>query len=141
MAGEAGVPFFYKSGSEFDEMFVGVGSRRLRELFRFAKTQSPCIVFIDEIETIGASRETSNRRGSHHESLNQLLVELDGFSPNNGTIVIAATNYPSVLDSALTRPGRYSRVMFKFCSLVLIYFDSPTQVRQEGTLAFPRRRG
>ena len=110
VAGEAGVPFFYKSGSEFDEMFVGVGSRRLRELFRFAKAQSPCIVFIDEIETIGASRETSNRRGSHHESLNQLLVELDGFSPNNGTIVIAATNYPSVLDSALTRPGRYSAV-------------------------------
>lgn len=106
VAGEAGVPFFYKSGSEFDEMFVGVGSRRLRELFRFAKTQSPCIIFIDEVETIGASRELSNRRGSHHESLNQLLVELDGFAPNNGTIVIAATNYPSSLDSALTRPGR-----------------------------------
>lgn len=106
VAGEANVPFFYKSGSEFDEMYVGVGSRRIRELFKFAKQHSPCIIFLDEIETIGGKREVSNRRGSHHETLNQLLVELDGFVPNNGTIVIAATNFPSSLDSALIRPGR-----------------------------------
>jgi hypothetical protein len=108
VAGEAGVPFFYKSGSEFDEMFVGVGAKRLRDLFKVAKQNSPCIVFIDEIETIGGSRESRSQRGHHHETLNQLLVELDGFLPNNGTIVIGATNFPSSLDAALVRPGRYS---------------------------------
>ena len=88
-------------------MFVGVGAKRLRDLFKVAKQNSPCIVFIDEIETIGGSRESRSQRGHHHETLNQLLVELDGFLPNNGTIVIGATNFPSSLDAALVRPGRF----------------------------------
>jgi cell division protease FtsH len=113
VAGEAQVPFFSISGSEFVEMFVGVGAARVRELFEEAKKKSPCIVFIDELDAIGKSR--SSGRGmivSHDEreqTLNQLLVEMDGFDPNNDVIIMAATNTPEVLDPALLRPGRFDR--------------------------------
>ena len=113
VAGEAQVPFFSISGSEFVEMFVGVGAARVRELFDEAKKKSPCIVFIDELDAIGKSR--SSGRGmivSHDEreqTLNQLLVEMDGFDPNNDVIIMAATNTPEVLDPALLRPGRFDR--------------------------------
>ena len=107
VAGEAGVPFLYRSGSEFEEMFVGVGSRRVRTLFQTAKKKSPCIVFIDELDSIGGSR----KQWENHtrKTLNQLLVEMDGFESNEGVIVLAATNLPESLDSALTRPGRFDR--------------------------------
>jgi len=107
VAGEAGVPFFFRAGSEFEEMFVGVGSRRVRSLFAAAKKKTPCIVFIDEIDAIGASRKSWE---SHtRKTLNQLLVEMDGFESNEGIIVLAATNLPETLDAALTRPGRFDR--------------------------------
>ena len=110
-AGEAGVPFSYLSGSEFVEMFVGVGASRVRDLFERAKKQAPCIVFIDEIDAVGRQRG-SGLGGSHDEreqTLNQILVEMDGFAPNLGVIVMAATNRPDVLDPALLRPGRFDR--------------------------------
>ncbi len=111
VAGEADVPFFHMSGSEFVEMFVGVGASRVRDLFTRAKKSSPCIVFIDEIDAVGRQRG-SGLGGSHDEreqTLNQILVEMDGFEPNAGVIVIAATNRPDVLDPALLRPGRFDR--------------------------------
>lgn len=111
VAGEAGVPFFHISGSEFVEMFVGVGASRVRDLFRKAKKTAPCIVFIDEIDAVGRQRG-AGLGGSHDEreqTLNQILVEMDGFEPNANVIVIAATNRPDVLDSALLRPGRFDR--------------------------------
>jgi cell division protease FtsH len=111
VAGEAGVPFFHMSGSEFVEMFVGVGASRVRDLFAKAKKTAPCIVFIDEIDAVGRQRG-SGLGGSHDEreqTLNQILVEMDGFEPNLGIIVIAATNRPDVLDPALLRPGRFDR--------------------------------
>jgi cell division protease FtsH len=110
LAGEAGVPFFSISGSEFVEMFVGVGASRVRDLFTQAKRAAPCIVFIDEIDAVG--RHRGNNVGGHDEreqTLNQLLVEMDGFDPNANIIVIAATNRPDVLDPALLRPGRFDR--------------------------------
>ena len=110
VAGEAGVPFFSISGSDFVEMFVGVGASRVRDLFKEAAKMAPCIIFIDEIDTIGKSRD--NRMGGNDEreqTLNQLLAELDGFDPTKGVIVLAATNRPEVLDSALLRPGRFDR--------------------------------
>ncbi|MGH2457567.1 MAG: ATP-dependent zinc metalloprotease FtsH [Chloroflexota bacterium] len=110
VAGEAGTPFFSISGSEFVEMFVGVGASRVRDLFRQAKRQAPCIVFIDEIDAVG--RHRGNNVGGHDEreqTLNQLLVEMDGFDLNTNVIVIAATNRPDVLDQALLRPGRFDR--------------------------------
>ncbi|MCR4279015.1 MAG: ATP-dependent zinc metalloprotease FtsH [bacterium] len=111
VAGEAGVPFFHMSGSEFVEMFVGVGASRVRDIFAKAKKSAPCILFIDEIDAVGRQRG-SGLGGSHDEreqTLNQILVEMDGFEPNAGVILIAATNRPDVLDPALLRPGRFDR--------------------------------
>ena len=111
VAGEAGVPFFIISGSDFVEMFVGVGASRVRDLFDEAKRKAPCIVFIDEIDAVGRQRG-AGLGGGHDEreqTLNQLLVEMDGFSANEGVIVLAATNRPDVLDKALLRPGRFDR--------------------------------
>ena len=111
VAGEAGVPFFSISGSDFVEMFVGVGASRVRDLFDNAKKNSPCIVFIDEIDAVGRHRG-AGMGGGHDEreqTLNQLLVEMDGFGPNEGVIILAATNRPDILDPALMRPGRFDR--------------------------------
>jgi cell division protease FtsH len=111
VAGEAGVPFFSISGSEFVEMFVGVGASRVRDLFEQAKSQAPCIVFIDEIDAVGRQRGAGMGGGNdeREQTLNQLLTEMDGFEGNTGIIIIAATNRPDVLDSALLRPGRFDR--------------------------------
>ena len=111
VAGEAGVPFFIISGSDFVEMFVGVGASRVRDLFEQAKRNAPCIIFIDEIDAVGRQRG-AGLGGGHDEreqTLNQLLVEMDGFAANEGVIVLAATNRPDVLDKALLRPGRFDR--------------------------------
>lgn len=120
-AGEAGVPFLSVSGSEFVEMFVGVGASRVRDLFATAKKNAPCIIFVDEIDAIGKSRAGKNSMGGSNEeretTLNQLLVEMDGFNTNQHVIVLAGTNRPEVLDSALMRPGRFDRH---------IYIDNPT---------------
>ncbi|XP_072995201.1 ATP-dependent zinc metalloprotease FTSH 9, chloroplastic/mitochondrial [Typha latifolia] len=107
IAGEAGVPFFYRAGSEFEEMFVGVGARRVRSLFQAAKKKAPCIIFIDEIDAVGSTRK--QWEGHTKKTLHQLLVEMDGFEQNEGIILMAATNLPDILDPALTRPGRFDR--------------------------------
>lgn len=112
VAGEAQVPFFSLSGSDFVEMFVGVGAARVRDLFKQAKEKAPCIIFIDEIDAIGRSRGKANFTGGNDErenTLNQLLVEMDGFGTDTGVIIMAATNRPDILDSALLRPGRFDR--------------------------------
>ncbi len=111
IAGEAGVPFFSISGSEFVEMFVGVGASRVRDLFKKAKENAPCIIFIDEIDAVGRQRGAGIGGGNdeREQTLNQLLTEMDGFEGNSGIIIIAATNRPDVLDSALLRPGRFDR--------------------------------
>ena len=112
VAGEAGVPFFSMSGSEFVEMFVGMGASKVRDLFKQAKEKAPCIVFIDEIDAIGQKRNAGSGMGGTDEreqTLNQLLTEMDGFESNNGVIILAATNRPESLDPALTRPGRFDR--------------------------------
>jgi cell division protease FtsH len=112
VAGEAGVPFFSISGSDFVEMFVGVGASRVRDLFKQARDKAPCIIFIDEIDAIGRARGKNAFQGGNDErenTLNQLLVEMDGFSTDKGVILMAATNRPDVLDSALLRPGRFDR--------------------------------
>jgi cell division protease FtsH len=111
VAGEANVPFFSISGSEFVEMFVGMGAAKVRDLFKQAKDKAPCIVFIDEIDAIGQKRSSGNYGGNdeREQTLNQLLTEMDGFEGNNGVIILAATNRPESLDPALTRPGRFDR--------------------------------
>ena len=111
VAGEAGVPFFSMSGSEFVEMFVGMGASKVRDLFKQAKEKAPCIVFIDEIDAIGGKRSGGNMGGhdEREQTLNQLLTEMDGFEGNSGVIILAATNRPETLDPALTRPGRFDR--------------------------------
>ena len=111
VAGEAGVPFFSISGTEFVEMFVGVGASRVRDLFKKAKESAPCIVFIDEIDAVGRQRGAGIGGGNdeREQTLNQLLTEMDGFEGNAGVIIIAATNRPDVLDTALLRPGRFDR--------------------------------
>ena len=110
MAGEANVPFFSMSGSEFVEMFVGMGAAKVRDLFRQAKEKAPCIVFIDEIDAIGKKRDGQiGGNDEREQTLNQLLTEMDGFEENSGVILLAATNRPESLDSALTRPGRFDR--------------------------------
>ena len=112
VAGEANVPFFYVSGSEFEEMFVGVGARRVRELFKAAKKQAPCIVFIDEIDAVGSQRSPKDAQNTRM-TLNQLLTEMDGFNSSDvqGIVVLAATNTPEALDKALVRPGRFDRTV------------------------------
>ncbi len=128
VAGEANVPFFHISGSEFVEMFVGVGASRVRDLFARAKKAAPCIVFIDEIDAVGRQRG-AGLGGGHDEreqTLNQILVEMDGFEPNLGVIVIAATNRPDVLDPALLRPGRFDR---------RVVLDRPDLKEREAILA------
>ena len=111
VAGEANVPFFSINGSEFIQMFVGVGASRVRDMFRTAKEHAPCVVFIDEIDAVGRMRGAGYGGGSdeREQTLNQILSEMDGFQPSETVIVIAATNRPDVLDSALLRPGRFDR--------------------------------
>lgn len=110
VAGEAGVPFFFMSGSEFDELYVGVGAKRVRELFSAARGKAPAIVFIDELDAIGGKRNPKDQAYSK-QTLNQLLVDLDGFNQSEGVIFIAATNFPEMLDKALTRPGRFDKTV------------------------------
>ena len=122
VAGEAGVPFFSISGSEFVELFVGVGASRVRDLFEQAKRNSPCIVFIDEIDAVGRHRG-AGLGGGHDEreqTLNQILVEMDGFDSGTNVIVVAATNRPDILDPALLRPGRFDRRVTLDLSLIHI---------------------
>ena len=115
VAGEANVPFFSLSGSDFVEMFVGVGASRVRDLFRQAKEKSPCIVFIDEIDAVGRARGRNASMNSNDErenTLNQLLTEMDGFGTNSGVIILAATNRADILDKALLRAGRFDRQIY-----------------------------
>jgi cell division protease FtsH len=128
VAGEAGVPFFSISGSEFIELFVGVGASRVRDLFEQAKQQAPCIVFIDELDALGKSRSQNGMFGGNDEreqTLNQLLTEMDGFEANTGVILLAATNRPEVLDPALRRPGRFDRQ---------VVVDRPDKIGREAIL-------
>lgn len=109
VAGEANVPFFCLSGADFDEMFVGVGASRVKNLFKDAKKEAPCIIFIDEIDAIGKSRDSQASNDEHEKTLNKLLTEMDGFESDNAIVVLGATNRPEVLDPALLRPGRFDR--------------------------------
>ena len=128
IAGEAGVPFFSISGSDFDEMFVGVGASRVRDLFEQGKKNAPCIIFIDEIDAVGRSRSNNGGFGGRHDeqTINALLVEMDGFETTEGVILVAATNRPDVLDKALLRPGRFDRQ---------IVIDLPTMEGRKEILA------
>jgi cell division protease FtsH len=127
VAGESGVPFFSLSGSEFVEMFVGLGAARVRDLFSQAKQKAPCIIFIDELDALGKARGIGNMGGhdEREQTLNQLLVEMDGFDPQIGVILMAATNRPEILDPALLRPGRFDRQ---------ILVDRPDKVGREAIL-------
>lgn len=127
VAGEAGVPFLSMSGSEFVELYVGVGASRVRDLFQQAKRQAPCIIFIDELDAIGKSRGNANFSGNdeREQTLNQLLTEMDGFDGNEGVILIAATNRPEILDPALRRPGRFDRQ---------VLVDRPDKIGREAIL-------
>ncbi|MGQ9864547.1 MAG: ATP-dependent zinc metalloprotease FtsH [Bacteroidia bacterium] len=134
VAGEAGVPFFSISGSDFVEMFVGVGAARVRDLFRQAKEKAPCIIFIDEIDAVGRVRSRVSLPGGNDErenTLNQLLVEMDGFNTDSGIIIMAATNRPDILDPALLRPGRFDRV---------IALDRPTLKEREAIFRVHTRK-
>ena len=134
IAGEAKVPFFAMSGSDFEEMFVGVGASRMRDMFAEAKKRAPCIVFIDEVDSIGMKRTGAGAMGGSHayeQTLNTMLVEMDGFDANEGVIVIAATNRPDTLDSALLRPGRFDRQ---------VMVDLPTLKGREEILALHGRK-
>jgi ATP-dependent metalloprotease len=108
IAGEADVPFFYASGSQFEEMYVGVGAKRIRELFEAAKEKAPCIIFIDEIDAVGGSRKLKDQ-SALKMTLNELLVQMDGYEENSGIIVIGATNFKESLVAALLRPGRFDK--------------------------------
>lgn len=146
IAGEAGVPFKYASGSEFEEMYVGVGARRVRDLFNAAKKHTPCIVFIDEIDAIGSTRSMTDQQ-SLRQTLNQILTELDGFASSEGLIVIGATNFPEILDKALLRPGRFDRqievpnpdvkgredILRLHCQKVLLSPDAHLDILARGT--------
>jgi cell division protease FtsH len=129
IAGEAGVPFFSISGSEFIELFVGIGASRVRDLFEQAKQQAPCIVFIDELDALGKSRANAGGilggNDEREQTLNQLLAEMDGFNTNTGVILLAATNRPEVLDPALLRPGRFDRQ---------VLVDRPDKIGREAIL-------
>ena len=107
VAGKAGVPFFYASGSEFDEVLVGQGARRVRDLFKAAKERAPCVIFLDEIDSVGGKRSSSDLHPYANQTINQLLNEMDGFVSNEGVIVLGATNMRDHLDKALLRPGRF----------------------------------
>lgn len=133
ISGEAGVPFFYMSGSDFVEMFVGVGASRVRDLFEQAKRNAPCIVFIDEIDAVGRHRGTGVGGGhdEREQTLNQLLVEMDGFEQNSGVIILAATNRPDVLDPAILRPGRFDR---------RVVLDNPDIAGRKAILAIHSRK-
>ena len=123
VAGEAKVPFFSLSGSAFVEMYVGVGASRVRDLFKQAQQSAPCIVFIDEIDAIGKTRDTAMGGNDEREqTLNQLLAEMDGFDTNKGLLILAATNRPEILDPALLRPGRFDRRIIVDLSLIHIFF-------------------
>ena len=134
VAGESGVPFFSISGSEFIEMFVGVGAARVRELFEQARQKAPCIIFIDELDAVGGARGIGPRLGGHDEreqTLDQLLAEMDGFDPSTGVVVMAATNRPEILDKALLRAGRFDRQ---------IVIDKPDMTDREAILRLHTRR-
>lgn len=145
IAGEAGVPFFSISGSEFVEMFVGVGASRVRDLFKKAKENAPCIVFVDEIDAVGRQRGTGIGGGNdeREQTLNQLLTEMDGFEGNTGIIVIAATNRADILDSALLRPGRFDRQV-SICHKILVTFINRESIQScalQVTVDVPDIRG
>ncbi|MDJ0869164.1 MAG: ATP-dependent zinc metalloprotease FtsH, partial [Myxococcota bacterium] len=134
VAGEAGVPFFSISGSEFVEMFVGVGAARVRDLFEQARAKAPCIIFVDELDALGRARGAQPGMGGHDEkeqTLNQLLVELDGFDPSSGIVLLAATNRPEILDPALLRAGRFDRQ---------VLLDRPDRVGRVAILRVHLRR-
>ena len=128
IAGESGVPFLSISASEFVELFVGVGASRVRDLFSKAKEKSPCIIFIDEIDSIGRQRGSGIGGGNdeREQTLNQLLTELDGFADNSGIIVLAATNRPDILDAALLRPGRFDRKIEVMLPDFCLLYTSPS---------------